>query len=198
MYKIKKIKLWTRFWISEWICTKCTNSPVVLHNSVPKDSNLRVFHPLFALFASHSSISYLQVKTPRAIEWHTIQCIMDQNSIDQKKASVSISTQNLPALGILNVLKTPHALAWSSLEIVQFITQWVLSLHGLSFSLWSLKRAVAGRPIGTRELLARPMRALHFLNSPPIVWPSVGGPSRREQGGTLPLVYVKGSFRDKM
>ena len=156
------------------------------------------FHPLFALFASHSSISYLQVKTPRAIEWHTIQCIMDQNSIDQKKASVSISTQNLPAFGILNVLKTPYALAWSSLEIVQFITQWVLSLHGLSFSLWSLKRAEAGRPIGTRELLARPMRALHFLNSPPIVWPSVGGPSRREQGGTLPLVYVKGSFRDRM
>ena len=129
---------------------------------------------------------------------HTVQCIMDQNSIDQKKASVSISTQNLPALGILNVLKTPHALAWSSLEIVQFITQWVLSLHGLSFSLWSLKRAEAGRPIGTRELLARPMRALHFLNSPPIVWPSVGGPSRREQGGTLPLVCVKGSFRDRM
>ena len=100
--------------------------------------------------------------------------------------------------GILNVLKTPYALAWSSLEIVQFITQWVLSLHGLSFSLWSLKRAEAGRPIGTRELLARPIRALHFLNSPPIVWPSVGGPSRREQGGTLPLVCVKGSFRDRM
>lgn len=108
-----------------------------------------------------------------------------------KKASVSISTQNLPALGILNVLKTPYALAWSSLEIVQFITQWVLSLHGLSFSLWSLKRAEAGRPIGSRELLARPMRALHFLNSPPIVWPSVLGPSRREQGGTMPCKRQK-------
>ena len=164
---------------------------MVLRNSVPKNSNLPPFHTLFALFASHSSISYLQVKTLRAIEWHTVQCIMDQNSIDQKKASVSISTQNLPALGILNVLKTPYALAWSSLEIVQFITQWVLSLHGLSFSLWSLKRAEAGRPIGTRELLARPMRTLHFLNSPPIVWPSVGGPSRREQGGTLPWYAPK-------
>ena len=114
-----------------------------------------------------------------------------------------IKTQ-LPKKGIClyfcrTLFWTPlQARAWSSLEIVQFITQWVLSLHGLSFSLWSLKRAEAGRPIGKRELLARPIRALHFLNSPPIVWPSVGGPSRREQGGTLPLECVKGCFRDRM
>ena len=104
-----------------------------------------------------------------------MQCIIDQNSIDQKKASVSISTQNLPALGILNVLKTPYALAWSSLEIVQFITQWVLSLHGLSFSLCSLKRAEGRRPMRAEELGARPIRSLDSLNSPPIVWPSVRG-----------------------
>ena len=108
-----------------------------------------------------------------------------------KKASVSISTQNLPALGILNVLKTPYALAWSSLEIVQFITQWVLSLHGLSFSLCSVKRAEACRPIRAQQLEARPIRSLDSLNSPPIVWPSVGGPSRREQGGTLPWYAPK-------
>ena len=78
------------------------------------------------------------------------------------------------------ILNPPKSSAWSSLEIVQFITQWVLSLHGLSFSLCSLKRADAGRPMRTQEVSARPMRKLNSLNSPPIVWPSVRGPSRRE------------------
>ena len=104
----------------------------------------------------------------------------------RKRASVTISASHFVSFLGGSILNPPKSSAWSSLEIVQFITQWVLSLHGLSFSLCSLKRADAGRPMRTQEELARPIRSLDSLNSPPIVWPSVRGPSRRERGGTLP------------
>ena len=110
--------------------------------------------------------------------------IMDSNSIAEKG---HLSQFLLHILSVFwSILNPPKSSAWSSLEIVQFITQWVLSLHGLSFSLCSLKRAEASRPMRAQEVSARPIRELDSLNSPPIVWPSVRGPSRRERGGTLP------------
>ena len=66
-----------------------------------------------------------------------------------------------------------------------------LSLHGLSFSLCPLKRAEGRRPMRVEERMARPITELDSLNSPPIVWPSVLGPSRREQGGTMPCKRQK-------
>ena len=135
--------------------------------------------------ATHSSISYPQVKTlpSNNTTVHSAHYGFKLNC--RKRASVTISASHFVSF-FWWILNPPESSAWSSLEIVQFITQWVLSLHGLSFSLCSLKRAEASRPMRAQEVSARPIRELDSLNSPPIVWPSVRGPSRRERGGTLP------------
>ena len=100
----------------------------------------------------------------------------------QKRASVTICSPQFWAF-----LNPPTG--WG-MELVRnsaiYHSMGPLSLHGLSFSLCSEKRAEAGRPMRGEEENSRPIRSLDSLNSPPIVWPSVRGASRREQGGTLP------------
>ena len=125
-----------------------------------------------------------------------LQPILQETSIAKKGICHNLLSMHCPCFGLFGVwgFFEPPWLGWG-MELVRnsaiYHSMGPLSLHGLSFSLCSLKRAEASRPMRAQEVGARPIRELDSLNSPPIVWPSVLGPSRREQGGTMPCKRQK-------
>ena len=199
MYKIKKIKLWTTFWISKWLHTQ--NVPIlpwfctILSQKTPICAP---FHPLFALFASHSSISYLQVKTLRAIEWHTVQCIMDQNSIDQKKGICLNFHSKFAGIGHFECFENTLR---SGMELVRnsaiYHSMGPLSSWPLLLTLISKKSG--GRPTNRNAGAAGSTNENAPFSQQPsnrlaISW----GAQQEGTGRDIALVCAKGSFRDRM